>query len=130
MLGSLYDAIGRLEYSFNWEAAIPDRTKVSEYYFDEISVTELQELLNDASCVSKEILNQENYCSDCGSNTQSVLSVVYNLTPEEKQKELEQCLSYRNSAINFINKTLERHPNEVLSCTKILKSKNLEIYLK
>lgn len=87
MLGSLYDAIGRLEYSFKWESAIPDRTKVLEYYFDEISVEELQGLLNDESCVSKEILNQENHCSDCGSNTRSVLSIVYNLTPDEKQKE-------------------------------------------
>lgn len=130
MLGSLYDAMERLEYSFKWEASIPDKTKVLQYYFDEISVADLQVLLNDASCVSREILNQENHCSDCGGHTQSVLNMVYNLTLEEKQKELVQCLSYRNSAINFINKTLERRPGEVPSCTKVLKSKSLEIYLK
>jgi len=130
MLGSLHDAIGRLEFSFKWAAAIPDKTKLVEYYFDEISLIKLQELLNDTSCVSREILNQENHCSDCGGNTQSVLNIVYNLTPEEKQKELTQCLMYRNSAINFINKTLERNPNELVNCIKILKSKNLEIYLK
>ena len=130
MLGSLYDAIDRLEYSFKWSASIPSKTKTVDYYFDELTVSKLQELLNDKDCISKEILNHENYCSDCGGNGSSVLQIVYNLTPEEKQKELTRCLAYRMSAIHFINNTLERHPNEVECCTRVLKSKNLDNYLK
>jgi len=129
MLGSLYDAINRLEYSFEWSASIPSKTKAIEYYFDDLTVSKLQELLNDKDCISKEILNEENYCSDCGGHTSSVLNIVYNLTPEEKQKDLDNCLRYRRAAIHFISKCLERNPSEIECCNRVLKSKNLEIFL-
>lgn len=130
MFGTLHDAIGRLTYSFKWEKSIADKTKTLEYYFDDLTVSKLQDLLNDNSCVSKEILNQENYCSDCGGHTLSALSLIYNLTEEEKQQELTQCLAYRKSTINFINKTLQRNPDQKEECIRLLKSKNLEITLK
>jgi len=125
MLGSLYDAIERLEYSFAWENNIPDRTEIIEYYFDEVTINQLQTILNDDSYISKEIDTQEYHCSDCGGRRSSVLIVTRKLSFEEKQKEIDKCLKYRKAATQFINKCLDRNPNQKADCTRILESKNL-----
>ena len=125
MLGSLHDAIRRLEYSFTWENTIPCKTKTVDYYFDEVTADQLQVILNDLTFVSRGIATQENYCSDCGGSNSSVLTVVYKLTDEEKQEELNHCLKYRRSAIKFITGCLERNPDQAADCIKVLERKNL-----
>lgn len=125
MLSALWDAIGRLEHSYNWEARIPSMTKVKEYYLYEIDMDELKDLVN--NCDSLEIITIKEHCSDCGSHTESHLKGKYDYTEEEKQKELDHCLNYRRSAINFIKKCLENHPDQKEDCDRVLLNKGLKL---
>lgn len=100
MLAALYDAIKRYYFSFTWESEIPFKTNTISYYFDEISIEDLKIVLNDDTVISKDIKVTEDYCSDCGGRTNTVLEVVYKQSENEKLAELDRCLRYRSSAKN------------------------------
>ena len=131
MLAALWDAIERYDYSFTWEDEIPSKTKTISYYFDEISIENLQIVLNDDTVISKCIKVTEDHCSDCGGRINTVLEVVYKLEDNEKLTELEHCLDYRSSAKRFIIKCLERNPDQVDSFNKVTANmKNFENFTK
>lgn len=128
MYSSLWDSIERLEHSFKLEGEINHKTKIREYYFEEITVNELKALLNNEDIISSEIVTTDHHCSDCGGYPQSVLAITYALTEDEKRKELDQCMSYRRSSASFINKCLLNNPDQKNDCIRILKNKNLLQY--
>lgn len=125
MFGTLWDAIGRLEYSYTWEARIPSMTKEREFHIYDMSMDDLKALIN--SCEDLEIVTVENPCSDCGGSIESHLKGTYKFTEEEKQREKDHCLKYRKSAINFIKKCLENHPDQKKDCDRVLLNKGLKI---
>lgn len=125
MLAALYDAIERYEFSFKWENKIPVKTKELEYYFDEISVDYLRELLNDKEALSFNLSTRDHYCSDCGGSNETHLKIVYNLSEKEKEQEYSNCINYRKASKNFILKCLERNPDQKDSFERVTKDKEI-----
>lgn len=127
MLAALRDAIERFDYSFKWENEIPTKTRTISYYFDELSVEDLKVVLNDDTAVSKQIITNEDHCSDCGGRINISLEVVYKLSEDEQLREREHCLKYRNAAKSFIIKCLDRNPDQLDSFDKVIsKMKNFK----
>ena len=128
MLGALYDAIGRLEFSIEWEAKIPHRLVTVEHCFGDLSVAELKELLDDPSYTSKDITSDDDHCSYCGERTDKLV-LTRSTTQQEQNDKMSQCMNYRKAAINFINGCIERHPDQKKSCMEIINRKGLKEYL-
>lgn len=100
-------------------------TKEREFHIYDMSMDDLKALIN--SCEDLEIVTVENPCSDCGGSIESHLKGTYKFTEEEKQREKDHCLKYRKSAINFIKKYLENHPDQKKDCDRVLLNKGLKI---
>lgn len=130
MNAAVYDAIGRYEYSFKWEKDLENKTRKVEYFLEELTLVELRGLLADKAAVSVELVKHEvSFCCE-GSAIEVSIEMEYNLTQDEKKEELHKCLNYRKNAVIFVRRWIHRKPEQTESVLKVLKSKNLEMFLK
>lgn len=127
MYSTVFDAIGRYEYSFKWEQEIPQRTITKEYMLEDQTLESLKEVLNNKEAI-KIVLSHEEIPNCCeGSSTASSVYLTFNLTEEQKRSELQNCLHYRKNAVKFITDSLGRKPDQKDSVKRVLENKGLAI---
>ncbi len=127
MYSAVYDAIGRYEYSLQWEQKIPAMTRTFEHLLEDQTLESLRSLLADTCAVKVELCHSDvEFCCE-GSATESSIKLTYNLTDDQRQLESQKCKAYRNNAIKFIASSLERKPDQKDTLVRVLNGKGLHI---